>query len=251
MIGAAREAMATQQIHHWLNAVWAVVAEANRYFAGEAPWALAKTDPARQKTVLYVTAEVVRQIAILTQPAMPAGVGQAARQPRHPRGRARLSRRSAAPVRIAPGTHAAGAARGVPALRRTDGRRERCWSTATAIWIFRTLPTISTASSRAPRRPASAAWSRSRPGCDGSDELLAIAERYDNVYCSVGTHPHHADEEDGISPDELIELTGHPKVVALGEAGLDYFYEHGSRGGAGARLSRAISPPPARPACRS
>jgi methionyl-tRNA synthetase len=48
------------------------VAEANRYFAGEAPWALAKTDPARQLTVLYVTAEVVRQIAILTQPVMPA-----------------------------------------------------------------------------------------------------------------------------------------------------------------------------------
>jgi len=51
--------------------VWAVVAEANRYFAGEAPWALAKTDPDRQKTVLYVTAEVVRQVAILTQPVMP------------------------------------------------------------------------------------------------------------------------------------------------------------------------------------
>src|SRR5205814_9843626 len=51
--------------------VWAVVAEANRYFAGEAPWALAKTDPPRQRTVLYVTAEVVRQIAILAQPAMP------------------------------------------------------------------------------------------------------------------------------------------------------------------------------------
>jgi methionyl-tRNA synthetase len=48
-----------------------VVAEANRYFAGEAPWALAKTDPKRQATVLYVTAEVVRQIAILAQPAMP------------------------------------------------------------------------------------------------------------------------------------------------------------------------------------
>ncbi|MGY3233409.1 MULTISPECIES: methionine--tRNA ligase [unclassified Bradyrhizobium] len=71
MVGASREAMATQQIHQWLNAVWAVVAEANRYFAGEAPWALAKTDPVRQKTVLYVTAEVVRQIAILAQPAMP------------------------------------------------------------------------------------------------------------------------------------------------------------------------------------
>jgi methionyl-tRNA synthetase len=70
-IALARSAMATQQIHQWLNAVWAVVAEANRYFAGEAPWALAKTDPARQRTVLYVTAEVVRQIAILAQPAMP------------------------------------------------------------------------------------------------------------------------------------------------------------------------------------
>jgi methionyl-tRNA synthetase len=72
MLDLARTAMNTQQIHQALNAVWAVVAEANRYFAGEAPWALAKTDPARQKTVLYVTAEVVRQIAILAQPAMPA-----------------------------------------------------------------------------------------------------------------------------------------------------------------------------------
>jgi methionyl-tRNA synthetase len=72
MIGLARTAMASQQIHQALNAVWAVVAEANRYFAGEAPWALAKTDPQRQATVLYVTAEVVRQIAILAQPAMPA-----------------------------------------------------------------------------------------------------------------------------------------------------------------------------------
>jgi methionyl-tRNA synthetase len=71
MIGLARTAMATQQIHQALNAVWAVVAEANRYFAGEAPWALAKTDPPRQRTVLYVTAEVVRQVAILTQPVMP------------------------------------------------------------------------------------------------------------------------------------------------------------------------------------
>ena len=71
MVGLARSAMASQQIHQALNAVWAVVAEANRYFAGEAPWALAKTDPARQATVLYVTAEVVRQIAILAQPVMP------------------------------------------------------------------------------------------------------------------------------------------------------------------------------------
>ena len=44
--------------------------------------------------------------------------------------------------------------------------------------------------------------------------LLAIAERFPDVYCSVGTHPHHSDEEDGISAEELIELTRHHKVVA-------------------------------------
>jgi methionyl-tRNA synthetase len=76
MLAASRTAMASQQIHQWLNVIWSVVAEADRYFAGEAPWALAKTDPARQKTVLYVTTEVVRQIAILTQPVMPEASGK-------------------------------------------------------------------------------------------------------------------------------------------------------------------------------
>lgn len=60
------------------------------------------------------------------------------------------------------------------------------------------------------------------------DSLLAITARFPNVYCSVGTHPHNADEEDGITSDELVALTRHPKVVALGEAGLDNFYKDGS-----------------------
>ncbi len=76
MIAGAREAMKTQQLHQVLNQVWAVVADANRYFAGEAPWALAKTDPVRQGTVLYVTAEVIRQVAILAQPFMPTASGK-------------------------------------------------------------------------------------------------------------------------------------------------------------------------------
>jgi len=101
MIVQARTAMASQQIHQALNAVWAVVAEANRYFAGEAPWALAKTDPPRQKTVLYVTAEVLRQIGILAQPAIPGsaaklldilGIAESARD------------FAALPTRIVPGT---------------------------------------------------------------------------------------------------------------------------------------------------
>jgi methionyl-tRNA synthetase len=76
MIGKAREAMKTQALHQVLNAAWALVADANRYFANEAPWALAKTDPVRQGTVLYVTAEVIRQVAILVQPFMPASAAK-------------------------------------------------------------------------------------------------------------------------------------------------------------------------------
>jgi len=73
MLAVSREAMASQQIHRWLEAVWAVVGEANRYFAAQAPWALRKTDPARMETVLYVTAEVIRKAAILAAPAIPLG----------------------------------------------------------------------------------------------------------------------------------------------------------------------------------
>jgi methionyl-tRNA synthetase len=104
MLDVARPAMATQQIHQWLNAVWSVVAEANRYFAGEAPWALAKTDPVRQGTVLYVTAEVVRQIAILTQPVMPAASEKLLDSLGIPHGEPRMFSALGGKGRIAPGT---------------------------------------------------------------------------------------------------------------------------------------------------
>ncbi|MCC6949038.1 MAG: methionine--tRNA ligase [Bradyrhizobiaceae bacterium] len=73
MLGQARDFMKTEQLNLVLNTVWAVVADANRYFASAAPWELRKTDPARMATVLWTTAEVVRQIAILAQPFVPAG----------------------------------------------------------------------------------------------------------------------------------------------------------------------------------
>jgi len=72
----AREAMDRQGIKHYLDAVWAVVADANRYFAAEEPWAKRKTDPARMGTILYVTAEAVRQVAILAAPVVPAAAGK-------------------------------------------------------------------------------------------------------------------------------------------------------------------------------
>jgi methionyl-tRNA synthetase len=89
MLAEVRPHQENQQLHKSLEAIWRVVADANRYFAGEEPWALKKTDPERMGTVLYVTAEVIRQIAILAQAYMPQsaaklldalGVGEGQRQ---------------------------------------------------------------------------------------------------------------------------------------------------------------------------
>lgn len=61
------------------------------------------------------------------------------------------------------------------------------------------------------------------------DQVRAVAERFDDVFCSVGTHPHNAHEELDIGTDELLKLAAHPKVVAIGEAGLDYHYDNSPR----------------------
>lgn len=57
------------------------------------------------------------------------------------------------------------------------------------------------------------------------DEIRAIAEAHDEVWCSVGTHPHHAHEELHIETEDLVRLSAHPRCVAIGEVGLDYHYE--------------------------
>jgi len=61
------------------------------------------------------------------------------------------------------------------------------------------------------------------------DRVRAIAERYEQVYCSVGIHPHEAGKEPEADAERLARLAEHPKVVAVGETGLDYFYDHGPR----------------------
>jgi methionyl-tRNA synthetase len=78
LLGAARGLLETcrreveaQAFHRMLEAIWAVIGDANRYVDEQAPWALRKTDPARMATVLYVLAETIRHLALLTQPVMP------------------------------------------------------------------------------------------------------------------------------------------------------------------------------------
>jgi TatD DNase family protein len=61
------------------------------------------------------------------------------------------------------------------------------------------------------------------------DQLKTIVEAHPGVFCSIGTHPHNAAEEPDVTVEELIEIARHPKVVAIGEAGLDYHYDHSPR----------------------
>lgn len=59
--------------------------------------------------------------------------------------------------------------------------------------------------------------------------VLRIAEENDNIYCTIGTHPHNAHEELDVTVEELVEIARHPKVVGIGEAGLDYHYDFSPR----------------------
>lgn len=61
------------------------------------------------------------------------------------------------------------------------------------------------------------------------ERVRALAERYPNIFCTVGIHPHEAATEAEISADDLAALAGHPKVVGIGETGLDFYYEHSPR----------------------
>jgi len=61
------------------------------------------------------------------------------------------------------------------------------------------------------------------------DSIREIAENHREVFCSIGTHPHNAAEEADVTSDELVAISAHPRVVAIGEAGLDYFYDHAPR----------------------
>ena len=71
LLSRVREAMAAQALSRSLEAVFELVAEANRYVDAQAPWALRKTDPVRMATVLYTLAETIRRLALLTQAFMP------------------------------------------------------------------------------------------------------------------------------------------------------------------------------------
>ena len=241
--------MDRQAITKYLDAVWAVVADANRYFAGEEPWAKKKTDPKRMETILYVTAEVVRQVAILAAPVTP----HAAKKLLDLLGQdddAHTFKALGAGGRLKPGTVLPEPAGVFPryvspeAESRTRSRqqsRRRKSPPRTRAPKEGVMLVDHHCHLDFPQLVADRDGIVARAKAAGVGAMVTISTRirqlptlldicaaHDNIYCSVGTHPHNADEERGIPADEIVRLSEHPKVVAIGEAGLDYYYKHSS-----------------------
>ena len=205
VIETARAEMANFQIHKALAAIIDVVADGDRYFAGQEPWSLKKTDPTRMETVLYVTAETVRQIAILLLPFMPQSADKLLDMLSAPADSRDFKALGGGGT--SQGRHAdRQAGTGVPALRRArggvrrmlidthchldfadfDAERDDLIERARAAGVMQ-MVTISTRVRKL-------------------DRLLKLTERYGNVFCSVGTHPNNADEELDVTADELVAL---------------------------------------------
>ncbi len=222
----ARAAMKDFALHDWLGRVWRSVGAANRYFTAEEPWVKRKTDRERMETILYVTAETLRNIAILVQPAMPASMCRLAR-PARPGARCpRLQPyRSNAPA--CPRNGIARAQRDLPPLCR-GGSRQGGPLMLTDSHCHLDFPEF------AAELPA--VLDRARLAGVGRfitistrvarfAEIEAIARRFEDVFFTVGTHPLQAAEEPDVGLDRLVELARAPKCVGIGEAGLDYHYD--------------------------
>ena len=73
------------------------------------------------------------------------------------------------------------------------------------------------------------------------DQVIATAAREPDVYASIGVHPHHADDHQDVSEEDFLAAAAHPKVVGLGETGLDYYYDRSDRGAQQALFRRHIA----------
>ena len=188
----------------------------NAYVDTMAPWALRKTDPERMAAVLGTLVAAVRRLAEAVAPVIPASAEKLIAADRRRRGRS-ADRPAAAAV---PAPRARGSAR-----PRNEADRQP-------------LPPQLRRPRRAPgrsarQRPAAGrrrASSTSRPARANGATSSRVAERNADVWATVGVHPHEADAHPDLGAEALVEAASHPRVIAIGECGLDYYYDKSDRG---------------------
>ena len=242
--------MDAQAFHEALEKIWAVVRAANGYVDRQAPWTLRKTDPDRMQTVLYVLAESIRHLAIQILPFVPESADRMLDQLSVSRGAPDVClswARARARTRYGP----TAAAADISASHRTGcGRGGHLMLIDSHCHLD--FPDFNDELEEVVDRAREAGVETILTICTHVtrfDRVLAIAERFDNIFCTVGIHPHQAASEPEVTVEHLVRMADHPKVVGFGESGLDYFYEHSPRT-ANKRAFACTLPPPGRLDCR-
>ena len=198
---------------------------ANRYVDAQAPWTLRKSDPARMATVLWVLAETVRRLAILTQPFMPDASAKLLDLLADPAGRALTSRRS--DDAAAPGTALPPPTGVFPRHARARG------GMIVDSHCHLDYPGLAEDEAGVIERARAAGVGHHGPHRGQAVAAGRSASRSPSAgprsFCAVGVHPHEAGREGLDDPAPLVELAAIPRVVAIGESGLDYFYDFSPR----------------------
>ena len=246
LLRITRIQMSDQAFHLALEAIWRVVGEANRYVDEQAPWVLLRTDPPRMRAVLYVLAETIRHLAILLQPFVPSSAATLLDQLCVPRDRRDFAALGQAP--LAPERHCPGRGRFRALLEHRRGERGNAGRQPLPP-RFRGFGRRARGDHRRARAAGVATMLTIATRLDQFAGVRAIAEGDDDIWCSVGAHPHEAADHAELRPEELIALAAHPKVVGIGETGLDFHYQLSPR----PVQERSFAPtswPRTRPACR-
>ena len=247
LLGEARRHMQSFLIHLYVGAVFDLVAETNRYFANAEPWKLAKTDPARMRLVLYVTIETlrVRRDPVAADHARRAWGSCSICSP-SPRIARTFAALETGDGRGSP--RSAASARGRQSAARPDAdlsplRRARGGAHVTLIdsHCHLDFPDFADELDAVVERALAAGVERMitiGTRVDRAARLVEIAERYDSVFFTVGTHPHEAAGEAASDFAAMRRFAEHPKCVGIGEAGLDYHYNYAPPRRRSARVSR-------------
>ena len=231
LLDRVRAEFDAQLFHKGLEAIWSVCGDANRYIDEQAPWTLKKTDTARMATVLYVLAETIRHIAILVQPVVPESAAKMLDQ--LALGPDQRGFETLGPGWRAEARHGAARAAGrVPALCGAGGGPDMTMPVLVDSHCHLDFPDFGPEVEEVVARAHGAGVGLMvtiSTKVSEFDKVRAVAERFPHVFCSVGIHPHEAASEPETDTATLVEMAKHPKVVGIGETGLDYYYEHSPR----------------------